>query len=136
MKREFVSDIDQRNKKLHIKLGAEFWMDKKYTRDEKTHPIKVTVKEIYPYVIIVEDKDGKKTGIPAASAALELRKTKRRKILKHQKESAPKRPPLDREKIIKGHLAGKSGRQIAKEIGWSDVSVNRIIREWKQKQGA
>ena len=44
--------------------------------------------------------------------------------------------PLNREEIIKGHLAGKSGRQIAREVGWSDVSVNRIIREWKQKQGA
>ncbi len=136
MKKEQISMMDEMNRQLNIAPGKVYWMDWERTRNEETQTMKVTVETIYPHAIIVMDKHGRRIGIPAESAALDLRKTKKRKRPDPSKQPAPERPPLNREEIIKGHLAGKSGRQIAREVGWSDVSVNRIIREWKQKQGA
>ncbi len=136
MKKEQISMMDEMNRQLHIKTGAAYWMDWKRAENEKAQPIRVVVESIYPHVVIVKDKYGRRSGIPSESAALDLRKTKNRKQPEPPKQPALERPPLNREEIIKGHLAGKSGRQIAREVGWSDVSVNRIIREWKQKQGA
>ena len=136
MRKKQISMMDEMNRQLHIKPGAMYWMDWKRTKNEEIQTMQVTVETIYPHVIIVRDKHGRRIGIPAESAALDLRKTKKRKRPDPPKQPAPERPPLNREEIIKRHLAGKSGRQIAREVGWSDVSVNRIIREWKQKQGA
>lgn len=136
MKKEQISMMDEMNRQLNIAPGKVYWMDWKRTKNEETQTLQVTVETIYPHVIIVMDKHGQRIGIPAESAALDLRKTKNRKQPEPPKKVASERPPLNREEIIKGHLAGKSGRQIAREVGWSDVSVNRIIREWKQKQGA
>ena len=136
MRKKQISMMDEMNRQLHIKPGAMYWMEWKRSKNEEIQTMQVTVETIYPHVIIVRDKHGRRIGIPAESAALDLRKTKKRKRPDPPKQPAPERPPLNREEIIKGHLAGKSGRQIAREVGWSDVSVNRIIREWKQKQGA
>ena len=96
--------------------------------------MRVVVDSVYPHVIIVKDKYGRYIGIPAASAALDLRLT-RELPSRSPKEPTQKKIPLDREKIIKGYLEGKSGRQIAREIGRSDVSVSRIIKRVEKKAG-
>lgn len=74
-----ASSMEKMNKALGIKPGAVYYMDGPRMRGEETAPKKVTVKEIYPYMIIVEDEIGIRTGITAASAAVDLRKTKKKK---------------------------------------------------------
>lgn len=78
MKQELVSNMNEMNQALHIRPGAAYWMDWKRETSEKAQPIKVTVEDIYPHVIIVKDKYGRRIGIPAASAAIDLRLTKER----------------------------------------------------------
>ena len=120
--------MEQMNQALHIRLGAMYWMDWKCEANEKARPMQVVVDSVYPHVIIVKDSRGKKIGIPAASAALDLRLTRERP------PEPPKKAPLDHEEIIKGYLAGKNSQQIAVEMGRSRVSINRVIREWKKGQ--
>ena len=110
-----------------------YWMDWKCEANEKARPMQVIVDSVYPHVIIVKDSHGKKIGIPAASAALDLRLTRERPP-EPPKTPAPKKVPLDHEEIIKGYLAGKNSQQIAVEMGRSRVSINRVIREWKKGQ--
>ncbi len=71
--------MEKMNKDLGIKPGAVYYMDGPRMRGEETKPRKVTVKEVYPYMIIVEDEKGFRTGITAASAAVDLRKTKKKR---------------------------------------------------------
>ena len=123
--------MKQMNQALHIRLGAMYWMDWKCEANEKARPMQVIVDSVYPHVIIVKDSHGKKIGIPAASAALDLRLTRERPP-ESPKVPAPKKVPLDHEEIIKGYLEGKSSQQIAVEMGRSRVSINRVIREWKK----
>lgn len=73
-----MTGMKQMNQALHIRLGAMYWMDWKREINEKAQAIKVTVEDIYPHVIIVKDKYGRRIGIPAASAAIDLRLTKER----------------------------------------------------------
>ena len=110
-----------------------YWMDWKCEANEKARPMPVVVDSVYPHVIIVKDSRGKKIGIPAASAALDLRLTRERPP-EPPKAPVPKKVPLDHEEIIKGYLEGKSSQQIAVEMGRSRVSINRVIREWKKGQ--
>ena len=125
--------MEQMNQTLHIGLGATYWMDWKPEANEKARPVRVVVDSVYPHVIIVKDTYGRCIGIPAASAALDLRLTRERPQ-EPPKAPAQKKVPLDREKIIKGYLSGKSSQQIATEMGKSSVSINRVIREWKRGQ--
>lgn len=78
MKQEPTSRMNVMNKALHIRPGAAYWMDWKRETSEKAQPIKVTVEDIYPHVIIAKDKYGRRIGIPAASAAIDLRLTRER----------------------------------------------------------
>lgn len=78
MKQELVSNMNEMNQALHIRPGAVYWMDWKRETSEKAKPVKVTVEDIYPHVIIVKDKYGRRIGIPAASAAIDLRLTRER----------------------------------------------------------
>lgn len=126
-----MTSMEQMNQALHIRLGAMYWMDWKCEANEKARPMQVVVDSVYPHVIIVKDSRGKKIGIPAASAALDLRLTRERPP-EPPKVPAPKKAPLDHEEIIKGYLEGKSSQQIAVEMGRSRVSINRVIREWKK----
>lgn len=126
-----MTSMKQMNQALHIRLGAMYWMDWKCEANEKARPMQVVVDSVYPHVIIVKDSRGKKIGIPAASAALDLRLTRERPP-EPPKAPVPKKVPLDHEEIIKGYLAGKSSQQIAVEMGRSRVSINRVIREWKK----
>lgn len=71
--------MEKMNKDLGIKPGAVYYMDGPRMRGEETKPRKVNVKEVYPYMIIVEDEKGFRTGITAASAAVDLRKTKKKR---------------------------------------------------------
>lgn len=128
-----MTSMEQMNQALHIRLGAMYWMDWKCEANEKARPMQVIVDSVYPHVIIVKDSHGKKIGIPAASAALDLRLTRERPP-EPPKVPTPKKVPLDHEEIIKGYLAGKSSQQIAVEMGRSRVSINRVIREWKKGQ--
>lgn len=128
-----MTGMEQMNQALHIRLGAMYWMDWKCEANEKARPMQVIVDSVYPHVIIVKDSHGKKIGIPAASAALDLRLTRERPP-EPPKVPASKKVPLDHEEIIKGYLAGKSSQQIAVEMGRSRVSINRVIREWKKGQ--
>ena len=75
MKKEQISMMDEMNRQLHIKTGAAYWMDWKRAENEKAQPIRVVVESIYPHVVIVKDKYGRRSGIPSESAALDLRKT-------------------------------------------------------------
>ena len=131
MEQEPVSRMKEMNQALHIRISAAYWMDWKRETSEKEKPIKVTVEGIYPHNILVKDKYGRKIGIPLESAAIDLRLTRERPEAL-PKVPASKRVPLDHEKIIKEYQKSKSGWQIARDVGWSDVSVNRIIREWKK----
>lgn len=79
MKKEQISMMDEMNRQLNIAPGKVYWMDWKRTKNEETQTLQVTVETIYPHVIIVMDKHGQRIGIPAESAALDLRKTKNRK---------------------------------------------------------
>ncbi len=126
-----MTSMEQMNQALHIRRGAMYWMDWKCEANEKARPMQVVVDSVYPHVIIVKDSHGKKIGIPAASAALDLRLTRERPP-EPPKVPAPKKVPLDHEEIIKGYLEGKSSQQIAVEMGRSRVSINRVIREWKK----
>lgn len=126
-----MTGMEQMNQALHIRLGAMYWMDWKCEANEKARPMQVIVDSVYPHVIIVKDSHGKKIGIPAASAALDLRLTRERPP-EPPKVPASKKVPLDHEEIIKGYLEGKSSQQIAVEMGRSRVSINRVIREWKK----
>lgn len=126
-----MTSMEQMNQALHIRLGAMYWMDWKCEANEKARPMQVIVDSVYPHVIIVKDSHGKKIGIPAASAALDLRLTRERPP-EPPKTPAPKKVPIDHEEIIKGYLAGKNSQQIAVEMGRSRVSINRVIREWKK----
>lgn len=128
-----MTSMEQMNQALHIRRGAMYWMDWKCEANEKARPMQVVVDSVYPHVIIVKDSHGKKIGIPAASAALDLRLTRERPP-EPPKVPAPKKVPLDHEEIIKGYLEGKSSQQIAVEMGRSRVSINRVIREWKKGQ--
>lgn len=78
-RRKKMSSMEKMNKALGIKPGAVYYMDEPGMRGEEAAPKKVTVKEIYPHMIIVEDEIGIRTGITAASAAVDLRKTKKKK---------------------------------------------------------
>lgn len=78
MKRAPISKMNAMNQALRIRLGAAYWMDWKRETSEKAQPIKVTVEDVYPHVIIVKDKYGRRIGIPAASAAIDLRLTRER----------------------------------------------------------
>lgn len=78
-KKKKVSPMEKMNKALGIKPGAVYYMDGARMRGEETEPRKVTVKEIYPHMIVVEDERGFRTGITAASAAVDLRKTKKKR---------------------------------------------------------
>lgn len=82
-KKKKASSMEKMNKALGIKLGAVYYMDGPKMRGEETTPKKVTVKEIYPHMIVVEDERGFRTGITAASAAVDLRKTKKKKKVSH-----------------------------------------------------
>lgn len=126
-----MTSMEQMNQALHIRRGAMYWMDWKCEANEKARPMQVVVDSVYPHVIIVKDSHGKKIGIPAASAALDLRLTRERPP-EPPKVPAPKKVPIDHEEIIKGYLAGKNSQQIAVEMGRSRVSINRVIREWKK----
>lgn len=128
-----MTSMEQMNQALHIRRGAMYWMGWKCEANEKARPMPVVVDSVYPHVIIVKDSHGKKIGIPAASAALDLRLTMERPP-EPPKVPAPKKVPLDHEEIIKGYLEGKSSQQIAVEMGRSRVSINRVIREWKKGQ--
>lgn len=128
-----MTSMEQMNQALHIRRGAIYWMDWKCEANEKARPMQVIVDSVYPHVIIVKDSHGKKIGIPAASAALDLRLTRERPP-EPPKVPAPKKVPLDHEEIIKGYLEGKSSQQIAVEMGRSRVSINWVIREWKKGQ--
>ena len=86
-KKKKASSMEKMNKALGIKPGAVYYMDGPKMRGEETTPKKVTVKEIYPHMIVVEDERGFRTGITAASAAVEWRKTKKKKKVSH---SSPK----------------------------------------------
>lgn len=77
--RKKMSSMEKMNKALGIKPGAVYYMDGPGMRGEEVAPKKVTVKEIYPYMIIVEDERGIRTGITAASAAVDLRMTKKKR---------------------------------------------------------
>lgn len=79
-RRKKMSSMEKMNKALGIKPGAVYYMDGPKMRGEETTPKKVTVKEIYPHMIIVEDESGI---ITAASAAVDLRKTKKKKKVSH-----------------------------------------------------
>ena len=74
-----TSSMEKMNKALGIRPGAVYYMDGPGMRGEEAAPKKVTVKEIYPHIIIVEDERGIRTGITAASAAVDLRMTKKKK---------------------------------------------------------
>jgi hypothetical protein len=78
-KKKKASSMEKMNKALGIKPGAVYYMDGPKMRGEETAPKKVTVKEIYPHMIVVEDERGFRTGITAASAAVDLRKTKKKR---------------------------------------------------------
>lgn len=82
-KRKKTSSMEKMNKALGIKPGAVYYMDGPGMRGEEAAPKKVTVKEIYPHMIVVEDESGFRTGITAASAAVDLRKTKKKKKVSH-----------------------------------------------------
>lgn len=73
-----MTGMEQMNQALHIRLGAMYWMDWKCEANEKARPMQVVVDSVYPHVIIVKDSRGKKIGIPAASAAIDLRLTRER----------------------------------------------------------
>jgi hypothetical protein len=78
-KKKKASSMEKMNKALGIKPGAVYYMDGPKMRGEETAPKKVTVKEIYPHMIVVEGERGFRTGITAASAAVDLRKTKKKR---------------------------------------------------------
>lgn len=80
MKRAPISKMNAMNQALRIRAGAAYWMDWKRETSEKAQPIKVKVEDIYPHVIIVKDKYGRRIGIPAASAAIDLRLTRERQV--------------------------------------------------------
>ena len=56
-RRKKMSSMEKMNKDLGIKLGAVYYMDGARMRGEETEPRKVTVKEIYPHMIVVEDSE-------------------------------------------------------------------------------
>lgn len=78
--------MERMNRSLKIREGAQYWMDWKRETSEKAQPMKVIVEDIFPHVIIVKDKYGRRIGIPAASAVLDLRLTKHRQRAKHQEK--------------------------------------------------
>ena len=108
--------MKQMNQALHIRLGAMYWMDWKCEANEKARPMQVIVDSVYPHVIIVKDSHGKKIGIPAASAALDLRLTRER----------PPEPP----KVPVPKKSPSTTRRSLKDT-WQEKAASRSQSRWE-----
>ena len=148
-----MTSMKQMNQALHIRLGAMYWMDWKCEANEKARPMQVVVDSVYPHVIIVKDSRGKKIGIPAASAALDLRLTRELpsrspKEPTQKKIPLPARPGKDHQRIpgrekrpadCKRNGQERCVREpyhqrVEKKAGGSTEMTEKYIDVWERKR--